>query len=417
MRSRRAARFVLGLAVGGLLLLAVPGVAGAPSTVRYPFIAGTFVVPMDAQQTDLLHAFGLVHAVLRAGVPAYRVLSPPAVLLKTDPLAPPTAFEGPVLVWGTYRTEFLAAAAAFPTVAYLRLSELHVLDRVLPIREPTSVLVLKGNFDWGRTEVLLGQLGIPYDVRTTTDLAADPGMLYAYTLVVVDCEGWAGAYPGAAIVRTFQEFVTAGGHAIFTDIALRDMEGFFPGHVGLYGGARGTFPASVHTYGDAPSQYSGPATISVFTEIDGVVMGRPIADDVNVLLDLPDYPAGFQRTDYRVLAAYFPYGSGTVEGFAYHPFEQTGASHNFSSVLYGNTFVTSAPFLPPPPPPAPNALGLPTPPPAPPVPPPPPPPPGLPVVNLAYAGYLFAGFAGVGITDVVRNRLRLRSRQKIAVRV
>ncbi len=64
-----------------------------------------------------------------------------------------------------------------------------------------------------------------------------------------------------------------------------------------------------------------------------------------------------------------------------------------------------------------QALGLPATPPAPPVPPPPPPPPSLAVVNAAYASYLFAGFTGLGLTDVVRNRLRLRSRQKVAVRV
>jgi len=51
------------------------------------------------------------------------------------------------------------------------------------------------------------------------------------------------------------------------------------------------------------------------------------------------------------------------------------------------------------------------------VPPPPPPPPGLPVVNLAYAGYRFAGFTGIGTADIVRNRLRLRARAKVAVRV
>ncbi len=417
VRPRRIATAVLALAGAGLLLLAVPGGSLATETVRYPFIAGTFVVPMDAQQADILHAFGLVHAVLRAGVPVYRVLGPPAVLLKTDPFSPPEAYDGPILVWGTYRAQFLAAAAAFPNVTYLRLSELHVLDRVLPIREPTSVLVLKGGFDWGHTEVLLAQLGIPYDLRSVADVAADPSLLYGYALVVDDCNGWSGADPGPAVDGAFDAYVRGGGHVVFTDIALKDMATFFPGHVGLFVGTRGTFRATVHTYGDAPSQYSGPANISVFTEIDGIVMGRPLSDDVRVLLDLPDYPSGYQRTDYRALAAYFPYGSGTVEGFAYHPFEQTGASFNFSSILYGNTFVASVPFLPPAPPPAPNALGLPTPPPAPPVPPPPPPLPGLPVVNLAYAGYLFAGFTGVGMADVVRNRLRLRARAKVAVRV
>src|SRR5439155_3338791 len=162
-------RVTAGLAVllAGIVILSVPGGAVATRTITYPFIAGSYVIPMDGQQTDLLHTFGLVHAILRAGVPVYRVLSPPAVLLKVDPLAPRVAFDGgPFLVWGTYSAEFTTAAAGYPGVAYLRLAELEVLDRVLPIKKPTGVLILRGGFDWGHTEVLLDQLGIPYDIMT-----------------------------------------------------------------------------------------------------------------------------------------------------------------------------------------------------------------------------------------------------------
>jgi len=418
VRSPRLLYIALGLALAGVFVLQASGEAVATRTITYPFIAGSFVIPMDAQQTDVLHAFGLIHVILRQGVPVYRVLTPPAVLLKVDPLAPPSAFDGgPVLVWGTYRDEFLAAAAQFPTVSYARLAEVQVLDHVLPIKRATTVLILKGGFDWGRTQDLLDQLAIPYDIRNATDVVADPSILFGYALVVDDCDGWNGVYPGDAVADAFRAFVGAGGHVIFTDIALKDMEVLFPGHVSLFNARKGTFNATVHTFGDAPSQYFGPTTISVYTEIDGIVMGAPFAEGVNVLVDVPKYPAGFLTTAYRALAAYYPYGNGTVEGIAYHPYEQTGAGHSFSSVLYGNTFVSAVPFLPPAPPPVPVALGLPTPPPAPPVPPPPPPPPSLPVVNLAYAGYLFSGFAGVGVTDAVRNRLRLRTREKIAVRV
>ena len=409
----------LGILVAGVFLLSLPGeAAGAARTIRYPFISGSFVVPMDAQQPDPLHAYGLVHALLRQGVPVYRVLTPPAVLLKIDPFGPRTVFDGgPFLVWGTYAQEFNATAAGFPRVAYARLAEFQILDHVLPIRKPTSVLVLKGGFDWGHTEVLLAQLGIPYDLKATADIVADPRILFDYALVIDDCNGWNGVYPGTAVVDAFRIFVSNGGHAAFTDIALRDMEVIFPGHVTLFGGARGTFNATVHTHGDAVSQYFGPDTFPVYTEIDGIVMGLPLAEGVDVLLDLPDYPSGYRQTGYRILVADFAVGNGTVEGFAYHPFEQTGAGHTFSSALYGNTFVSAVPFLPPAPPPAPIALGLPTPPPAPPVPPPPPPPPSLPVVNLAYAGSLFSGFTGLGLADILRNRLKLRSREKVAVRV
>jgi len=417
VRSRRLVSMALGLVVVGILVLSLPGNVAATRTITYPFIAGSFVIPMDAQQTDLLHAFGLVHSILRKGVPVYRVLSPPAVLLKVDPLAPKVAFDGgPFLVWPSFSPEFLASAAQFPGVAYTRLGELQILDHVLPIKRPTNVLILKSGVDWGRTDLLLDQLGIPYDLRSISDVVADPRILFDYALVVDDCPGWNGAYPGDAVAAAFRIFVGAGGHAVFTDIAVKDMEVLFPGHVTLFGAQRGTHNASVHTFGDAPSQYFGPSTISVYTEIDGIVMGLPVSEGVNVLIDLPNYPWGY-RVAYRVLAADFGYGNGTVEGFAYHPFEQTGAGHTFSSALYGNTFVSAVPFLPPAPPPAPIALGLPTPPPTPPVPPPPPPPPSLPVVNLAYAGYLFSGFTGLGLADVLRNRLRLRAREKIAVRV
>ena len=108
VRSRRLVSMALGLVVVGILVLSLPGNVAATRTITYPFIAGSFVIPMDAQQTDLLHAFGLVHSILRKGVPVYRVLSPPAVLLKVDPLAPKVAFDGgPFLVWPSFSTEFL----------------------------------------------------------------------------------------------------------------------------------------------------------------------------------------------------------------------------------------------------------------------------------------------------------------------
>jgi len=295
----------LAVVVAAVVLLSLPGGVAATRTITYPFIAGSYVIPMDGQQTDLLHAFGLVHAILRAGVPVYRVLSPPAVLLKVDPLAPRVAFDGgPFLVWGTYSAEFAAAAAGFPGVTYLRLAELEVLDRVLPIKKPTGVLILRGGFDWGHTGVLLDQLGIPYDLMTQAEFAADPGAIFRYALVVDDCNGWSGRYPGDAIADAFRIFVAGGGHAIFTDIALKDMEVLFPGHLSLFTSHRGTYNATVHTFGDAPSQYFGPDQISVYTEIDGVVMGPPVAEGVNVLLDLPNYPYGYQVA-YRILAADF----------------------------------------------------------------------------------------------------------------
>lgn len=42
----------LRILVAGVLLLFVPGEAGATRTIRYPFTSGSFVIPMDAQQPD-----------------------------------------------------------------------------------------------------------------------------------------------------------------------------------------------------------------------------------------------------------------------------------------------------------------------------------------------------------------------------
>jgi hypothetical protein len=52
---------------------------------------------------------------------------------------------------------------------------------------------------------------------------------------------------------------------------------------------------------------------------------------------------------YAVLGFYFPYGKGLVEGFTYHPFEQTeyltndSNSYVCAAILYGNMFVTAVP--------------------------------------------------------------------------
>lgn len=47
-------------------------------------------------------------------------------------------------------------------------------------------------------------------------------------------------------------------------------------------------------------------------------------------------------SQYTILAAYWPYGKGIVEGFAYHPQEQTGSSYTLASIFYGNKFVHSS---------------------------------------------------------------------------
>ena len=79
-----------------------------------------------------------------------------------------------------------------------------------------------------------------------------------------------------------------------------------------------------------------------------------VADpSVTVFLDSATYgnPAG-----YAIGGFYFPYGSGNVEGIAFHPQEQTGESQILTSFILGNKFIltqeTSRPVDPTPSPPA-----------------------------------------------------------------
>jgi hypothetical protein len=57
-----------------------------------------------------------------------------------------------------------------------------------------------------------------------------------------------------------------------------------------------------------------------------------------------EHPSG-SSTEVRIFAAYFPYGRGIAEGFAYHPGEQdvghTGDpnSEKLAAIFYGNKFV------------------------------------------------------------------------------
>lgn len=405
---------LLGVVLAGLM---VPPV-DAGSTIRYAFPAGSLLVPMDDHQADILPAFGLVHAVLREGVPVLRVISPPGVVVRTVELDQDEAYVGgPFLVYSDFAGSVEALlASSFPSVTVLRLKEAYVVDNVLPIRAPTTIALVKGSANWGETESSLDGMGIPYELLSVSEVEADPQRLFDYGLVVDDCNGWDGTDMGEAVVRSFRAFADQGGHVVFTDRALKDLAIIFPDYIAIYRNARGTFPARIVAFGEALSQYAGPTDVSVYTEIDGIVMGAPMSPEVRTLVAAPDYPAGFGSTATRVLAAYFPYGNGTVEGIAYHPVDQTGASYVYTSILYGNVFVSAVPFLPPPPPPAPSALGLPTPLPPSPVPPPPPPPPSLPVVNPAFAGYLAGGFAAVGVLDLIRARVKIRARGKVAVR-
>lgn len=78
----------------------------------------------------------------------------------------------------------------------------------------------------------------------------------------------------------------------------------------------------------------------------------PTNPDVRIMVDCENYGGGGSDENYRVLAAYFYYGSGSannvpgiVEGFGYHPGDQPPDARVLASIFFGNKFV----HLPPPP--------------------------------------------------------------------
>jgi hypothetical protein len=382
-----------------LLGLAEP-VAAQEATQRIPFPEGSFVIPMDEKQTDLLRAFGLVHALLRNGG---------------------TTFSGgPILVWRAYRTQMDAAREAFPSVSVDTLYETTTIPSTLAVREPTRILLIKGPVNWGRTEEVLDDMGIPYDMVNTTEVEADPAVVSDYNLIVDDCPGWVHNFRSTIpphVADALRSVATRGDHLIFTDQALLDMDRVFPGKVRLGGAVTGLYTADVHIHSEAPAQFAGAEELNILTMGGGQVIKEVHALDGRVVLDTVRYP--LDRWDpeaghYRIFAAYFFQGLGSVEGFAYHPPEQTEESYVLASVLYGNRFVHTGLILPPPPPPAPlTPVPLPaTVPPAP----PPPPPPALAIPTSGVAPGLAAGLVLLPVAAGVRMRAdRLRPRVRVPV--
>lgn len=299
------------------------------------FPVGASVIPMDNHQNDRFKAFGFVHALLREGVTIFRIIQPPDVILKTIEIPLGDVYSGgPILVEepipATVRNQF-------PTVTVLKLAEEFTSNRVFRSNRPTEILVIYGI--WGHTEIVLDWMGIPYTMKTRGEVEANPSMLADYNLVVVDCPGWGGT-PPTEVANAIEAFTANGGEIIFTDIALKDLALIFPGYVSVVGNIDGTWNFNLHNVGEFPSQYYGPSTLPIYTMGGGIIADEILNPDVRVILDIENYGGA-----YRIGAFYFPYGNGIVEGFAYHPPEQTGESGILSASLYGNKFIH---ILPPP---------------------------------------------------------------------
>ncbi len=359
-----------------LLALMIPATQIAhavPTLAAGTFSPGTIVVPMDDKQVDRIHVYGFIHEFLKnnPGSAVARVIEPPDVTLQTDLTPAGVLYQGgPFLIDSSFTSAVNAmlANATFSKVTITRLTTTFTSNRVFFIRQPTRILVISDGY-WGKTFLTLGRMGISYTQVSTADVMANPSMINQYTLIVLDSPGWYGnpsAYTPlhrseiTAVYNTIQARVAAGNEVMYTDAAIYDLNSTFPGYIKLGNpGETGSWKGMMHNPAlgssfdsEFPSQYYNPGPnpdhVTIFTEEgvgnwvpNGVQPGHTA--DVRILMDSTHYGVPF--LPYSILAFYFPYGNGIVEGLALQPYEQfypTYADYNgYYAVyqIYGNKFV------------------------------------------------------------------------------
>jgi len=375
MRPMRVlAIFLIALATASMWLPIASALPPLENNVSFP--AGSFVIPMDEKQAERILVFGYVHALLRSPNPIqiFRVIEPPNVTLSTNMTASPKLFTGgPFLVFPADASKIIAIknTPEFKHVTVGTLNSQHTLNNIFRVRDPTKILVVKGEPAWGRTDLTLDAMKIPYNLTTHTSLAANPNMIFSYSLIVVDCAGWNGYIP-SQIAENIRTHVHAGNEVIFTDRALLDMNAAFSGYVTLSGVQPTDKVPSAYAYNpprkydptkygssadrfapEYPSQYYNPGPrpneVKVFTESAGYAVSSIPSGKVNevrILTDTKNFgPAGNQ---YAILAFYFEYGDGIAEGLAFHPQQQVKSvvgNNGYYAVyqLYGNKFVHGPP--------------------------------------------------------------------------
>ena len=326
------------------LSIQLPVAHALPLENGVTFQVGTFVIPMDEKQAERIVVYGFVDALLRFSnnIRIFRVIEPPDVTLSTNLSPSPKSFTGgPFLVYSSDASSLIQVKSRpeFMKVTVGTLTTQQTLNSILRITEPTKTLVVKGL--WGRTDLTLDAMMIPYTITTREDLAANPNMVSSYSLVVIDSFGWDGYVP-SQVVSSLRNHVSLGNGVIFTDIALKDMNATFPGYVTLWGPllnntiADSTVYSPPKKYGsstslfssESPSQYYNLSPhaneIRLYSENAGyAVSSVPSArvDDVRILVDSNNL--GTTGDQYGVLAFYFQYGRGIVEGLAFNPQKQT----------------------------------------------------------------------------------------------
>jgi len=339
------------------------------------FPGGTIVIPMDDKQVDRIHVYGMIHEFLDSvpGSSIARVIETPDVTLQTV-LTPNGALYqgGPFLIDSSYLPALtnLHNSKLFSQVTYTTLTTSFTSDKIFFIRQPTRILVISDGY-WGKTFLTLTRMGINYTQVTTDQIMANPSLINQYSLIVLDSPGWYGIPQKfsslkdqqiVAVYNTIQARVKAGNEVMFTDAALLDLNATFPGYIQLGNiGETGSWPSTMHNaplgnggnFGsEFPSQYYGsgpdPNHIRIFTE-EGAGYWVPTGvqsahtQDVRILIDTPNF--GVPKIPYAILAFYFPYGNGIVEGLALQPYEQLypiAADYNgYYAVyqIYGDKFI------------------------------------------------------------------------------
>jgi len=314
---------------------------------------------MDEKQSALapenVTVFGFLWAILNDGADIYRIIEPPDITLKTTTNPGGAVYSGGViLVMEAHGAIITAQQANFSTVVVDTLTESFTSNKVLFVDEPTNILVIYGIY--GHTQITLDWMRVPYTLVNTWDVGANPAMLLNYDLVIDDCPGWWGSVP-EAVVTNMTKLASNGGEIIFTDIALLDLAQVFPGYVSVVGNWDWTGNATIYNPpltgfpAEYPSQYPAtfPSTVTIYTMGGGQIIDSVLnSTNVRVIMDSSVYASDYDGI-YRILACYFPYGNGLVEGFAYHPQEQTeditGDPYSYvvSALFYGNKFVTGIP--------------------------------------------------------------------------
>ncbi|MFH1927143.1 MAG: hypothetical protein ABIK79_03065 [Chloroflexota bacterium] len=308
------------------------------ATVSFPI--GTHVIPMDDKQADRLKAFGLAHLIARQGGILHRVIEPPDIVLFTEAHPAGDVYRGgPIFILAEDGSILQSAWAQFPSVTVEQLTQGITLDRVYQVRRGTNILLIQGLF--GRTELVLDDMGIPYTVAQRSEVAASPEIMNHFDLIIDDCPGWRGDVP-SHVAYAMRERVAVGGEIIFTDIAIDDLNEVFPGYCAPVDNHDGTWEFTFHNVGEFLTQYSGPPSLPILTKGGGVMVSA-VSEDVIVMLDTELYGS---PGDYAVAGFYFRYWDGIVEGLAIHPPEQSPESRVLTSIIFGNKFVHSISVIP-----------------------------------------------------------------------